>query len=175
MKFKENRPLAWILVIICVIASTLIGSYVSLSSKRTEVINSFYDTMDTDLNTKSSYADNLAGIATRYIDASSEYITDMSQARTQLLEADTAREKYLASVAITNAASALYDILGTMDLTETDDRLRRSNYADILSVDDILSRSSFNSDVEKFNATLTAFPANILSAMTGVETAEYFR
>jgi hypothetical protein len=175
MKFKENRPLAWILVIVCVIASTLIGSYVSLSSKRTEVINSFYDNMDNDLNTKSSYADNLAGIASRYIDADSGYITSMTQARTQLTKAETAREKYLASVAITNAASALYDVLGTMELTETDERLRRSNYADILSVDDILSRSSYNSDVEEFNAQLTAFPANILSAVTGVEAAEYFR
>jgi hypothetical protein len=117
----------------------------------------------------------MAGIASRYIDANSEYITDMSQARAQLLDADTVREKYLASVAITNAASALYDILGTMELTETDDRLRRSNYADILSVDDILSRSSFNSNVEEFNTQLTAFPANILSAVTGVEAAEYFR
>lgn len=61
MKFKENRALARILVVIAVIASVLISGHVSLSSQRRAVMNSFYDTMDADLNTKSAYADNLSG------------------------------------------------------------------------------------------------------------------
>jgi hypothetical protein len=71
MKFKENRPLAWILAVIAIIASVLISGHVSLSSQRRNIMNSFYDTMDADLNTKSSYADNLSGVASRYIDRKS--------------------------------------------------------------------------------------------------------
>jgi hypothetical protein len=175
MKFKENRTLAWILVIVIMITSVLISGYVSLSSQKKKVLNSFYDTMDNDLNTKSSYADNLAGIASRYLDSNSKYITDMSKARNMLLEAENPQENYVASVNITNAASAIYDVLGTMELTSTDDRLRRSNYADILAVDDILRRSDFNQNIDKFNEELDKFPASVISSLTNIEKADYFR
>ncbi|HPB16117.1 MAG: LemA family protein [Clostridia bacterium] len=175
MKFKENRPLAWILAVIAIIASVLISGHVSLSSQRRNIMNSFYDTMDADLNTKSSYADNLSGVASRYIDRNSEYIVSMEEARDMLLNAKTPREKYLASVSITNAAAALYDVLGTMSLNETDERLRRSNYADIVAIDDILKRTSFNKDAEKFNNELNIFPANVIASITGINEAEYFR
>ena len=138
-------------------------------------MNSFYETMDADLNTKSAYADNLAGVASRYLDRNSEYITNMAQARDMLLNAKTPAEKYAASVKITNAAAALYDVLGTMSLNETDERLRRSNYADIVAVDDILKRTSFNQDVDKFNSQLALFPANVIASITGIDKAEYFR
>jgi hypothetical protein len=131
--------------------------------------------MDADLNTKSSYADNLSGVASRYIDRNSEYIVSMEEARDMLLNAKTPREKYLASVSITNAAAALYDVLGTMSLNETDERLRRSNYADIVAIDDILKRTSFNKDAEKFNNELNIFPANVIASITGINEAEYFR
>ena len=175
MKFKENRPLAWILAVIAIIASVFISGHVSLSSQRRIVMNSFYETMDADLNTKSSYADNLSGVASRYIDRNSEYIVSMEEARDMLLNAKTPREKYLASVSITNAAAALYDVLGTMSLNETDERLRRSNYADIVAIDDILKRTSFNKDAEKFNNVLNIFPANVIASITGINEAEYFR
>ena len=175
MKFKENRPLAWILAVIAIIASVFISGHVSLSSQRRIVMNSFYETMDADLNTKSSYADNLSGVASRYLDRNSEYILNMAQARDMLLNAKTPKEKYAASVKITNAAAALYDVLGTMSLNETDERLRRSNYADIVAIDDILKRTSFNKDAEKFNNELNIFPANVIASITGINEAEYFR
>lgn len=175
MKFKENRALAWILVATVIIASVLISGSVSLSSQRRKVMNSFYDTMDNDLNTKSSYADNLSGVASRYLDRNSEYINNMSDARDMLLNAKTPNEKYAASVSITNAAAALYDVLGTINLNDTDERLRRSNYADIIAIDDILKRSSFNQDVDKFNEELNKFPANVIASITRIKEAEYFR
>ena len=175
MRLKENRALAWISVVIAVIASVLISGHVSLSLQRRAVMNSFYDTMDADLNTKSAYADNLAGVASRYLDRNSEYITNMAKARDMLLNAKTPAEKYAASVKITNAAAALYDVLGTMSLNETDERLRRSNYADIIAVDDILKRTSFNKNVDTFNSQLAMFPANVIASITGIDKAEYFR
>ncbi|MFA5341811.1 MAG: LemA family protein [Clostridia bacterium] len=175
MKFKENRSLAWILVVIAIIASVLISGHVSLSSTRRKVMNTFYETMDTDLSTKSAYADNLSGVASRYLDRNSEYITNMTKARDMLLNAKTPNEKYAASVKITDAAAALYDVLGTKELNETDERLRRSNYADIVAVDDILKRTTFNQDVENFNNELNMFPANVIASITGIDEAEYFR
>ncbi len=175
MKLKENRSLAWILVVIVIVASVLISGYMSLSSQRRKVMASFYDTMDNDLTTKSAYADNLSGIASRYLDRDSIYITNMAQARDMLLNAATPREKYLASVSITNAAAAIYDVLGTKDLNETDERLRRSNYADIVAIDDILKRSSFNQMADEYNEQLNRFPANLIASLTGIDKAEYFR
>ena len=175
MNLKENRSLAWILVIVAMLASVMISGSISLSAQRRAVIKTFYDTMDDDLNIKSSYADNLAGIASRYIDQNSEYIVNMTQARDLLAKASTPKEKYMASLSITNAASAIYDLLGTKDLTQTDDRLRRSNYADILAVDDILKRSGFNEKVDRFNDELEMFPANLISSLTNVKKAENFR
>jgi hypothetical protein len=117
----------------------------------------------------------MAGVASRYLDRNSEYITNMAQARDMLLNAKTPAEKYAASVKITNAAATLYDILGTMSLNETDERLRRSNYADIIAVDDILKRTSFNKNVDTFNSQLALFPANVIASITGIDKAEYFR
>lgn len=175
MNFKENRLLAWILVVVVMIASVIISGNISLSSQRRKVMNSFYETMDKDLNTKSSYADNLSGIASRYIDRNSEYILNMDHARNLLAKATTPKEKYDVSLALTNAASSLYDILGTMELTATDDRLRRSNYADIIAVDDILKRSGFNEQVDEFNEQLERFPASLIASITNIDKAEYFR
>lgn len=175
MNLKENKQLAWILVIIAMLTSVMISGSISLSTQRRAVLNTFYDTMNDDLNTKSFYADNLVGIASRYIDQNSEYIVNMTQARDLLAKANTPKEKYMASLSITNAASAIYDLLGTKDLTQTDDRLRRSNYADILAVDDILKRSGFNTQVEAFNEQLSKFPASLISSIVRIEKAEYFR
>lgn len=175
MKFKENRPLAYILVALALILTLLISTKTKLVSKADKVMVLFHEEIGYDLNTKSAYADNLAGIASRYLDRNDALFANMSEARDTLLEAKTPKESFRASAKVTDVAANFYDKLGVLELSQADDRLRRSNYADILAIDDILRRSDFNKKVETFNKELDAFPAIFLRQIVGIEKIDYFR
>lgn len=181
MEFFKNRTVARFITIIVIILATLIGAGSSLRRLRKEAEDIFYLGEDRDgtgiqhdLEMIMSYSYNLTTVASRYMDAEHSLISAVRKNRDTLAQAETPGQKYEAAQNLLQAVTELYTYMGSLPLSESDQKFRNSLYADINSHNIIISRSTYNQHAREFNNTLKRFPANILGTLTFVRPLELY-
>jgi len=108
------------------------------------------------------------------MDAEHSLISAVRKNRDTLAQAETPGQKYEAAQNLLQAVTELYTYMGSLPLSESDQKFRNSLYADINSHNIIISRSTYNQHAREFNNTLKRFPANILGTLTFVRPLELY-
>lgn len=128
-----------------------------------------------DLDARASAAYNLATVAKRYMDESSEAVQSVLKASKDLNAAKGPAAKYEANEELGAVCTRLYETLGEMELSEKDEQYRQSLYAEMKSRNVTMANDPYNRLAEKYNEKLERFPANLLGKLFGVEKAELFQ
>ncbi len=181
MSHLKKRGTAVAITVVLIILSILFGSHRSLARLYNRVADVFENGSSGngygiryDLDARASYAYNMIAVAKRYLPENHLKITALETAADSLKNAKSVSEAYEADLALTDAASALYDILGGCPLSEADKGYRESIMTDLESSEYKISHSDYNDFARKYNETLKKFPASILRVITSVDKAELF-
>lgn len=182
MALKHNRGLAWLLCgMMIVVAIFGLGGY-RLARQYQQTSEAFYlgvngdgFSIDRDLQTRADSAYNLYTVASRYLEANDPTLTALLAAREQLLGSESISDKYLANQALENAAMAVYDLLGTYPLSESDAAYREGLISEMRSANATISHDGYNQLATDFNQQRAAIPARWIAALWGLDALQYFR
>lgn len=171
-----NKKTIWIIVIAiaAVLVIFTVSSYNSLVSSQINVENSAAN-IDAQLQRRADLVPNLIETVKGYTNHETEVFTAVTQARENLLSADTMEEKAAANDEITSALGRLLAIAeaypdlksntvytGLMDeLSGTENRIA-------------VARTDYNNVVTEYNRTIRRFPKSIFAGIFGFEKAEFF-
>ncbi len=177
----KNRTFAFVLMLAVIIAATLISSRNALSDLASEAENVFYNgennstlSIQNDLSERIKLARNLTTLAQNYISPTDVLITDVQAAADELFAAKTINGKYASNKKLSDKVTVLYSELERYNLSSRDASYRAGLYNDFNSRQSTISHDPYNTYVAKYNDVLSAFPANILSKLSGLKKLEYF-
>ncbi|MEF9974506.1 MAG: LemA family protein [Clostridia bacterium] len=179
--FKENRLIAWIVLVLCVLFSLSFSGGRALANLRAETEQVFYQgvhadglSIGTDLDARAECAYNLASTASNYQDIDAALATSVRDASNALAAAKTIEEKYAANAACQRAVEDLYTALDNAQLSEKDYSFALRQYKEFQSRADTISRDDYNRQATQFNQTLSAFPASFVGGLSGVKKLSLF-
>ncbi len=183
-KINENRPLAWAVLAVVVALSIVLGGGGALRGMRSEALDVFYygvhgDNLSiyTDLDARIDCAYNLASLADRYGSIPKGYA---EEARLYADALKAAEKEDIRAMAADNSVldisvESLYTELENAALSDTDATFALSQYKEFTSRALTISRDGYNAQAEEFNRQLSAFPANLVAAVSGVRELSLFR
>ncbi len=128
-----------------------------------------------DLDARASAAYNLATVAKRYMAEDSKAIQSVLKASESLNSAKGPAAKYAANEELGTVFTQLYEVLGTIELSEKDEQYRQSLNAEMKSRNITMGNDPYNQLAEEYNEKLDRFPANLLGKIFGMEKAELFQ
>ncbi len=177
MNLLRKKWFAQVVMVLCILTGTLLGSYRSLTSAKAAVEKQFYEGVDHDgfsiqhdLEERINLAHNLITIAGKYqVDGNKVY-----QARQALQEASTISQKYAANVALSETTHELYRALKDQSMEPKDEDYRERINADLLSRNSTISHDGYNAKAATLNQTFRQFPANVLRGLLRITEAELF-
>lgn len=180
---RLRHPMTAILItLVLVLLSILIGASLSLHNLRDQAFSIYMDGGDNgwggiqdDLWEISWNSQEMLALAHNYLSADEDVVLAVSQ-QAETLEriSDSPEKAYQAAANLLSAVERLDARLRTEPLDSDDEVLRSELTADIAASEHRLTQSTYNEAAEKFNDALTNFPANILSALVGVEPLEFY-
>ena len=180
--FGKDVKTACIVLAAAVILSVPLGFTNTMSRMYDKVAVEFQDgaekdglSIQADLDARASAAYNLATVAKRYMAEDSEAVQSVLKASEALNAAKGPAAKYAANEELGEVCTQLYEVLGTMELSEKDEQYRQSLYAEMKSRNVTMGNDPYNQLAEKYNEKLERFPANLLGKRFGLEKAELFQ
>ncbi len=130
--------------------------------------------IQSDLNERAAAAYNMVVIARKYLPEENALIRNALAEREALSKAVSVKEKSRANKALSVAVKDLYDALCNMALSDVDSKYPQALYTEFQSGADRISHDPYNVKAAGFNKTLTAFPASVLAALTGIKPLDLF-
>jgi hypothetical protein len=177
----NNTRLAALITVILIILSVFFGANRSLSALSAKAEKVFYDgefgdglSIQNDLNERINLSYNLVTVAKKYMDSDSSEIQAVLNARNNLFEAETTSQKSWANLSLTEAVTDLYNKMGQLDLSDTDEKYRNSIFESMKSRNDTISHDKYNQFADDFNKQISVYPAKFLAQITGVKELERF-
>ena len=180
--YDKNCKIAMIVLAASIVLSgpigfkrTMNGFYKDLQN---EFLNGEYNdglSIQNDLDYRVELAHNLTTVAKRYLDSDDNAVVAVLKTAQALSDANGPAEQFDANQELTAASTDLYEALGKIELSEKDEKYRRSIYADMNSRNDTIGNDPYNQLATEYNQKLEGFPAGLLSGLTGVKKAELFR
>ena len=178
MNILKNRKTAVVIFIVVVIAFSLIGGHRSLQKACNDVENTFYSETFSVYTSPAKQLDHAADYANRLLsivrdDVSQDIYDAIANSRRDLLDALETEDISAACDASTTLEMAVLALDSTAITNNYDDfSTVRSDLLSALSAADTLG---YNDYVDQFcKTTLKTFPANLIAALTGVDTPEKF-
>lgn len=176
MRFWENRRIACAVLVVCIIASLLVGSG-ALITQRTALVtqyNASTFSISAELLEMRSNAVRLQGIASKYAAADRDLISALNNAVSALDAAKDVQAQYQASLLLQSAVEGCYSNLTALALSSADTSDARYAYKNFSSAQLRISHDSYNELAAAFNAQLAQFPANVLGTLRGVKPLQLF-
>lgn len=178
MTFLKNRKIAILIFIVVVVVFSLIGGHRSLQKACSEIEDAFYSetfsaytTPAEQLNYAADYANRLLSIVRD--DVSQDVYDAIAGSRRTLLDALETEDISAAFDASTALETAVLALEGDVITNNYDDY--DSVRSDLLSALSAADTMGYNDYVDKFcKTTLETFPANLIAALTGVDTPEKY-
>lgn len=172
MKFLKSYTGGMVVLAVVIVLSVLLGSHRSLVSERNKVEAQFAPIAG-DLQDCLDITANLLTVGERYLEESQ--LAELEGSRNMLSDWHGISNGYTAYTRLQEEAAAVLDELEGCELTEKDRAYVQGFRTDLASEADTISRDGYNDAAEEFNRkVLGAFPANILSKLTFVGSAELF-
>ena len=163
-----------IVAIVGLIAMSAIGSYNGLVGKR-EVVATRRADIDTALQSRADLIPNLVSTVKGYMNHEDAIIDKITNARQNLLNANSLEEKSAANNELTSGINALMVIVENYpDLKSSQNFI---NLQDELAASETKianARREYNEAVSGYNTSIQTFPNNVLAGMFNFEKAEYF-
>lgn len=163
-----------IVAIVGLVALSSIGTYNSLVIKRETVATKLAD-VDTTLQERADKIPNLVNTVKGYMKHEEAVIDKITDARKNLLNANSIEEKSAANNELTDSINALMVVVENYpDLKASQDFI---NLQDELSASEnkiANARRNYNEAVNDYNTQVQTFPSNVLAGMFNFEKAEYF-
>jgi len=163
-----------VILLVIVVAIVAISSYNGLVVKQEEV-NTQYANLDTVLQRRADLIPNLVNTVKGYVSHEESVIKDITDARTKLLNSNTASEQAEANAELTEKINALMvvvenypDLKASTNFTQLSDELAGTENR--IST----ARMDYNAAVKDYNTTIKKFPNSTFANMFGFEAAAYF-
>ena len=185
MSFFKKKPVALLLTVIVMIASTLLSVNVKLGNKCQRITDGFYDgveykgytqkSLSSHLKNITAYADGLVTIARNY-DIDTEDVEGASESLKQALSYSRGYESYTYSQyqALSKAVVMLEDKLSRAELSERDAEGVAQYSSSITGAESAMESAGYNESVREFLRSYNRFPANFLGSLAGVKMPEFF-
>lgn len=176
MRFSENRRLAWIVLLACVLGSIVLLGTGGLSSERKALVKAFTNGTDSSSSTRYSmdaYLDKCAESAALLAESAKLYLTDDATINAALEQAaalsasDGPDGRYEIYQQLVASVNSLYTQLKNAGKEEETDVLL--SYGDFKGACDRLERDDYHELAQAFNEDLSSFPANLLGGLFGVK------
>ena len=171
---KSSIILICIVAVVVIIAVMMISGYNGIVSKQENVDNQLSN-LDAMLQRRTDLIPNLLNTVKGYTVHESDMIDKVTEARTKMVNANTAAEKSEADSELTKSLNSFVVVMenypelkASEEFTELIDEL--SGTENRIAV----ARKDYNDAVKEFNTSIKRFPNNILSGIFGFEKAVYF-
>ncbi len=169
----KGRARAIVCMILLIVLSIPLGSGFSLIRERDAVRDHYYILLE-DLSDCREEAMNMVTLAGKYIEADTKALTAVQERSHQLGVSENPMEKAAAYTELTQSVNTLYNLLGELEMTETDAEYREELYADYMLYVDLISYSEYSVEAMKFNEKFLNSPAKAIGMLMGVTEFEPF-
>lgn len=176
MRLNENRKLACVVLVVCVLLSVFAFGGAALGRERGKVMRVFNDGADTSLATRHSMD--------AYLDAAGESASIMAnEAEARMGESDLGNSALENAALIGNDAAdlndrfkAYTDLKGQVEklynnlygaVSTEDFRNFKLAYDDFWGYDDLLGRDSYHKLAKSYNSLISSFPGGVVATLTG--------
>ena len=182
MRFSENRRIAWIVLLACVVGSIVLLGAGSLRSERQALEKIFTNGTDSASATRYSmdaYLDKCAESAQLLAESASVYLDDdaaidaVKEQAASLNAIDGPDGRYSVYQQLTASVNSLYTALEKAGKTQETDVLL--SYGDFKGACDRLERDEdYRKLAQEFNSDLGSFPASLIGGVFGVKELDTF-
>lgn len=182
MRFVENRKLAVIVLIICVLISIFGFGGGALKNERYDVQMVFSEGTDTSLSTRHSldaYLDRAAERANMLAEQGDKFAADADLVAAvrkhveNLSASDGLDERHKAYTELRPAVEKLFTAL-EQDYSDTEIVDAKLAYNDFKGAVNLIQNDQYPALASKFNEKLNAFPASFIGGLFGVEPLNTF-
>ena len=171
---KGTIILVVIVAIVAIIIGSLVSSYNNLVSLE-EKVDKTYSDIDVQLERRADLIPNLVNTVKGYVEHEESVIKNITDARENLLKANTVEEKSKANNELSSAIDALMVIVENYpDLKANQNFI---NLSDELSGTEnriANARNEYNEAVSNYNSARKQFPVVFIASMFGFEEKDYF-
>ena len=182
MRFSENRRIAWIVLLACVLGSIVLLGAGSLSSERKALVKTFTNGTDSSSPTRYSmdaFLDKCTDSAQLLAESARVYLNDETTINAVLgqakaLDATNGPDgRYAVYKDLVASVNSLYTELDKAGKTEETDVLL--SYGDFKGACDRLERDEdYRKLAQEFNEDLGSFPANVIGGILGIKQLDTF-
>lgn len=178
MRFSENRPLAFGVLALVIVAALILGGGGALMKQRTALESRFdapSESIGAELREMRTNAAALLGIVNRSTGANADFAAALNTAIESLDRAQNIAEKHAASLQLSTAVENCYQNLTTLSPDDMTAKDARYAYRNFTSAQLRISHDDYNRLAEDFNQKLQGFPAGLIAALRGVKPISLFR
>jgi len=163
-----------IIVIVALLAVFLISSYNSLVSMEERVNNSWAQ-VETLLKRRADLIPNLVNTVKGYATHEEEVLTQITEARARINDADTPDEYAEANAEFERALNNLYVVVENYPELKANENFSNLQY-ELAGTENRISvaRMRYNEAVQEYNTKIRRFPTNILANLFGFDEKQYF-
>jgi LemA protein len=153
-----------------------VGERNKLATER-EAINGAFSQVDADLQRRADLVPNLVETVKGYAKEETTVFSTVANARAALLNAKTPQEKIDANTQLDGALGRLLVVVENYPNLKANENFKQLQYSLEGTENRILqSRRRYNEAVQKYNTSLSLFPANIVASMSGFQREDaYFK
>lgn len=163
-----------ILVIVVVVILWLVIMYNSLVRVKNQVVNAWAQ-IDVQLKRRTDLIPNLIEAVKGYMKHEKEVLTEVTKARTQMMQADTPTKKAEANNMLSDALKSLFAVSENYpDLKANENFLQLQE--ELVGTENKVaySRQHYNDMVMRYNTKIQVFPTNIFAGMFNFEQKDSF-
>ena len=171
---KGSIILIVIVAILVIVIGGLVSSYNNLVSLEEKVDKAYAD-IDVQLERRADLIPNLVNTVKGYVEHEENIIKNITDARQNLINANTVEEKSKANNDLSNAINALMVIVENYpDLKANENFINLSD--ELAGTENRIAnaRVEYNDAVEEYNAARKRFPVVLIANMFGFEEKAYF-
>ena len=179
MKFSENRRIAWLVLVVCVVVTVVGFGGGGIRNEYADAKAAFYAgggdayfSLDSYISRRVEYANKLSALAMAN-GLNEELVQALEDAASRSENAEDVNEKLIANSDMTDAADKLYALISAdTSVSESDRRDAKLLYADLTDAAGKMKNDAYFVEAKQYNAVLEGFPASILSKLFGLERLE---
>lgn len=184
MRLSENRTIAWIVLVLCVLISVVGFGGMGLKNARAELLDIFYDgtekgetarySMDAYLDRAAECAQVMAFEAQLHLGNDHKTAQSILDALASFGDDDGLDVRYEAYLQLQKDSDALYNAFYAADLSD-DQRVNfKTAYDDFWGSDKYIRKDPYRSMASDFNNDLRGFPASMVAGIFGIHELNSF-
>lgn len=181
MRFTENRPLAWAVLVACALGSIVGLGGAGMARERNKALDVFYrgsgkaaatsstiHSMDAYLDRAADCAQLMASEVQLHLGESADAQQMLDQVA-DLTDGDTIDARYAAYQQVKALSDKLYNAVYASDLSDADRVNFKAAYDDFWGCDKYILKDPYRQLAADFNSSMQGFPADAVCNLVGVD------